>query len=155
MCSLEGNPGIPSMRYARATYTLRHQERGERRARSGASWSRPPLGTIRTPASVHDAYKYRGQGMTAHPYAPLNLPQPTHASQLKIVSFNIWDVPYWFVKNRKQRILQIADYLRSLDAEIVCLQESFDVHHRRLLYAHLGLERYYASGGFEATRKAP
>src|SRR5262252_2022028 len=95
------------------------------------------------------------QGTPSHPYAPLNLPQPTNASQLKVVSFNIWDVPYWFVKNRKQRILQIADYLRSLDAEIVCLQESFDVHHRRLLYAHLGLERYYASGGFEATRKAP
>jgi len=78
-----------------------------------------------------------------------------HTSQLKIVSFNIWDLPYWFVKNRRQRILQIAEYLQRLDAEIICLQESFDVHHRRLLHEHLGLERYYASGGFEETRQVP
>jgi endonuclease/exonuclease/phosphatase family metal-dependent hydrolase len=71
------------------------------------------------------------------------------------VSFNIWDLPYWFVKNRKERILQIAVYLQRLDAEIICLQESFDVHHRRLLYENLGLDRYYTSGGFEATRKVP
>jgi len=76
-------------------------------------------------------------------------------AQLKIVSFNIWDLPYWFVKNREQRILQIAEYLRKLDAEIVCLQESFDVRHRRFLYESLGPDKYYASGGFEATRKAP
>ena len=76
-------------------------------------------------------------------------------AQLKIVSFNIWDLPYWFVKNRQQRILQIAEYLRKLDAEIVCLQESFDVRHRRFLYESLGPDKYYASDGFEATRQAP
>ena len=92
---------------------------------------------------------------TAHPYTPTKTPHQTSASQLKIVSFNIWDLPYWFVKNRQQRILQIADYLQRLDAEIVCLQESFDVRHRRLLYERLGMERYYASGGFEETRKVP
>ncbi len=95
------------------------------------------------------------QDMASHPYVHAKTPHQTSASQLKIVSFNIWDLPYWFVKNRRQRILQIAEYLRRLNAEIVCLQESFDVHHRRLLYEHLGLERYYASGGFEDTRKAP
>src|SRR5215510_419719 len=95
------------------------------------------------------------QDMALNPYAHAQTPYQTSASQLKIVSFNIWDLPYWFVKNREQRILQIAEYLHRLDAEIVCLQESFDIHHRRLLYEHLGLERYYASGGFEATRKAP
>ena len=95
------------------------------------------------------------QDMASNPYAHAKTPHQTSASQLKIVSFNIWDLPYWFVKNRRQRILQIAEYLQRLDAEIVCLQESFDIHHRRLLYEHLGLERYYASGGFEATRKAP
>jgi endonuclease/exonuclease/phosphatase family metal-dependent hydrolase len=95
------------------------------------------------------------QAMTAHPYAPPQTPHQTSAAQLKIVSFNIWDLPYWFVKNRQQRIRQIADYLQRLDAEIVCLQESFDVQHRRLLYERLGVERYYASGGFEETRKVP
>src|SRR5262247_4782036 len=93
--------------------------------------------------------------MTSNPYAYTETPYQTMSAQLKIVSFNIWDLPYWFVKNRTQRILHIAEYLQRLDAEIICLQESFDVHHRRLLYEHLGLERYYASGGFEETRKAP
>jgi endonuclease/exonuclease/phosphatase family metal-dependent hydrolase len=83
------------------------------------------------------------------------MPHQMQASQLKIVSFNIWDLPYWFVKDRKQRIHKIAEYLQRLDAEIICLQESFDVHHRRLLYEHLGWDRYYASGGFEETRKVP
>src|SRR5215471_4731688 len=95
------------------------------------------------------------QDMASNPNAHAKMPHQTSASQLKIVSFNIWDLPYWFVKNRKPRILQIAEYLQRLDAEIICLQESFDVHHRRLLYEHLGLERYYASGGFEETRKVP
>jgi endonuclease/exonuclease/phosphatase family metal-dependent hydrolase len=95
------------------------------------------------------------QEMTSQMSAQIKKPHQTGLTQLKIVSFNIWDLPYWFVKNRKQRILQIAEYLLRLDAEIVCLQESFDVHHRRLLHEHLGCDRYYASGGFEATRKAP
>ena len=90
------------------------------------------------------------QDMASHPYVHAKTPHQTSASQLKIVSFNIWDLPYWFVKNRRQRILQIAEYLRRLDAEIVCLQESFDVHHRRLLYEHLGLERYYAKASKSA-----
>ena len=92
---------------------------------------------------------------TSNASARTNLPHPMHAAQVKIVSFNIWDLPYWFVKHRQQRIRHIAAYLRRLDAEIICLQESFDVHHRRLIYEHLGVERYYASGGLEATRHAP
>lgn len=95
------------------------------------------------------------QYIKSHGYARTHIPHQTNSSQLKIVSFNIWDLPYWFVKNREQRMLQIAAYLQQLDAEIVCLQESFDVHHRRLLHERLGLKKYYASGGFEETRKAP
>src|SRR5262245_43394471 len=95
------------------------------------------------------------QDVTSNPYTYTGSAQQTISSQLRIVSFNIWDLPYWFVKNRQERILQIADYLQMLDAEIICLQESFDVHHRRLLYERLGCDRYYASGGFEETRKAP
>lgn len=95
------------------------------------------------------------QALTSNVYARADMSHHMHAAQLRIVSFNIWDLPYWFVKNRKQRILHIAEYLQRLDAEIICLQESFDVHHRRLLYEHLGVERYYASGGFEETRQVP
>src|SRR5262249_46474361 len=95
------------------------------------------------------------QDMTSDPYAYAEIPHQTISAPFKIVSLNIWDLPYWFVKNRQQRMLQIAEYLHGLDAEIICLQESFDVRHRRLLYERLGCDRYYASGGFEATRKAP
>jgi endonuclease/exonuclease/phosphatase family metal-dependent hydrolase len=95
------------------------------------------------------------QDVTSHAYAHTNMPPHMHPSQLTIVSFNIWDLPYWFVQNRQQRMLHIAAYLQRLDAEIICLQESFDVHHRRLLYEQLGCERYYASGGFDATRQVP
>ena len=49
------------------------------------------------------------QDMASNPYAHAKMPHQTSASQLKIVSFNIWDLPYWFVKNRKQCILQIAE----------------------------------------------
>jgi len=95
------------------------------------------------------------QDRTSKASARTHLPHHMPAAHLKIVSFNIWDVPYWFVKNRQQRIRHIAAYLQSLDAEIICLQESFDVHHRRVLYEQLGVARYYASGGFEETRQAP
>jgi endonuclease/exonuclease/phosphatase family metal-dependent hydrolase len=95
------------------------------------------------------------QDIMSKPYASTPMLRHMTTSQLKIVSFNIWDLPYWFVKNRQERIPQIAEFLQSLDAEIICLQESFDVHHRRLLYERLGCDKYYASGGFEATRKAP
>src|SRR5262249_6678436 len=118
---------------------------------------------LRHPAR-HDAKKDR-RPMLCHSHSPqdrtsnasarTNLPPHMHAAHLKIVSFNIWDVPYWFVKNRQQRMRHIAAYLQSLDAEIICLQESFDVHHRRVLYEELGGARYYASGGFEETRQAP
>ena len=95
------------------------------------------------------------QDIPSNRYVYTKIPHQTSSPQLKIVSFNIWDLPYWFVRNREQRILQIAECLQQLDAEIICLQESFDVHHRRLLYERLGCDRYYASGGFEETRKAP
>jgi endonuclease/exonuclease/phosphatase family metal-dependent hydrolase len=45
---------------------------------------------------------------------------------ITIISFNIWDLPLWFVKNRAQRIARVADYLASSHADIVCLQESWD-----------------------------
>src|SRR5262249_4621539 len=100
-------------------------------------------------------HSHSPQDRTSNASARTNVPPHMPAAQVKIVSFNIWDVPYWFVKNRQQRMCQIAAYLQSLDAEIICLQESFDVHHRRVLYEELGVARYYASGGFEETRQAP
>ncbi len=52
---------------------------------------------------------------------------------MKIITLNAWDLPLWFVPDRKERISKIARYLKEFDADIICLQESFDPRHRRLL----------------------
>lgn len=68
---------------------------------------------------------------------------------ITIVSLNIWDLPFWFVKDRSKRIVHIAAYLNDLDADIICLQESFDPHHRKKLHAlfdahqHTDIEHAY------------
>ncbi len=66
---------------------------------------------------------------------------------MKILSFNIWDLPMWHVKDRSDRIKKITDYLKTSDAEIVCLQESFDPRHRKLIHGEM------ASAGFASTDK--
>lgn len=68
-------------------------------------------------------------------------------TDIKIVSFNIWDLPLWYVKNRRQRLVAIGEYLRSLNADIICLQESFDIAHRTLLHQILGRDVYQQSLG--------
>lgn len=69
-----------------------------------------------------------------------------------IITFNIWDLPLWFVRGRDARIAKVADFLAAEDADIVCLQESFDVRHRLSIARRLG-ERYAMSDGHEETRK--
>ncbi len=67
--------------------------------------------------------------------------------RLRILSFNIWDLPLWHVKNRTERIERIAAHLGSLDLDIVCLQESFDIKHRRMLHTALGSAYHMTDGG--------
>lgn len=64
---------------------------------------------------------------------------------MKIISFNVWDLPLFFVRNRKSRFEGLLKYLEKSDADIVCLQEAFDVDHRERLierfkdkYNHIG-----------------
>lgn len=71
---------------------------------------------------------------------------------LKILSFNIWDLPLFFVKNRKARIKGTAEYLKKLDADIICLQESFDTKHRMFLRDAL-TDSYYMAGDTEETKR--
>ncbi len=54
--------------------------------------------------------------------------------ELKIVTFNIWDLPLWFVKDRRNRIESVARYLAGSGADIVCVQESWDVYTRPMIY---------------------
>lgn len=72
--------------------------------------------------------------------------------ELKILSFNIWDLPLFFVKNRKERIRGTAKYLKALDADIICIQESFDTKHRLFLQDAL-TDNYYMAGDVEETRR--
>jgi endonuclease/exonuclease/phosphatase family metal-dependent hydrolase len=72
--------------------------------------------------------------------------------ELKILSFNIWDLPLFFVKNRKARIKGTAEYLKKLDADIICLQESFDTKHRFYLRDQL-TDSYYMAGDTEETKR--
>lgn len=72
--------------------------------------------------------------------------------ELKILSFNIWDLPLFFVKNRKSRIRGTAEYLKNLNADIICIQESFDVKNRLFLKDAL-TDNYYVAGDTEEVRR--
>lgn len=71
---------------------------------------------------------------------------------LRIISFNIWDLPLWFVKRRTERMRRVGEYLKRAAPEVVCLQESFDVKHRKLIHDVLG-DDYYIGNGHGKTRK--
>lgn len=64
---------------------------------------------------------------------------------MKILTFNIWDLPIIFVKQRQERILKIAEYLKFSGMDIICLQESFDVKHRLILNRTLSVAGYNAT----------
>lgn len=71
--------------------------------------------------------------------------------QIKVLSFNIWDLPLFFVRNRKTRFEGLLGYLEKNDADIVCLQEAFDVSHRERI-----IEKFkdrYNHAGDGASRK--
>ncbi len=54
--------------------------------------------------------------------------------QLKIISYNIWDLPLWFVKDRVSRIKKVAEYLAASGADIVCIQEAWAKANRPMIY---------------------
>ena len=64
---------------------------------------------------------------------------------MKIVSLNIFDLPLWFVRDRKTRVRAIKDFLKNLKADVICLQESFDPKHREELNSFFKASGYHAS----------
>ncbi len=64
---------------------------------------------------------------------------------MKIISLNIWDVPFWFSVKRQERIPRLGEFFKKQNAEVICLQESFDVKHRNNLHNYLGKKFYLAS----------
>ncbi len=72
--------------------------------------------------------------------------------QLKIITFNIWDLPFWFTREDPKRIEKIGAYLSEHGADFICLQESFDIEHRQWLHHMLGKQAYNVAGEMEQTR---
>jgi endonuclease/exonuclease/phosphatase family metal-dependent hydrolase len=58
--------------------------------------------------------------------------------QLKLVTLNIWDIPFWFSLDREARLARLGQYLNKISPDLICLQESFDVKHRDDLYEYFG-----------------
>ncbi len=74
---------------------------------------------------------------------------PIGSGNMEIITYNIWDLPLWFVRNRKERLLEIARMLVERGAEIICLQESWSLHHRQALS-----EFFRKHGYHDAVRQA-
>ena len=72
--------------------------------------------------------------------------------RMKVITFNIWDLPFWFIKDRKKRIAGIVQYLKNSDADVICLQESFDIYHRAFLCDALK-DRYHIAGNTKDHRR--
>lgn len=63
--------------------------------------------------------------------------------QLKILSFNVWDLPLSFRQSRKKRMKKIAEYLKTVSADIIFLQEVWFNDTRRLFRTYLA-DKFYA-----------
>lgn len=72
---------------------------------------------------------------------------------IKVLTLNVWDVPFWFAVNRKKRMHQLGAFLKKNNPDIICLQESFDTKHRTLTHETLGKANYMAGDLYEKTRR--
>ena len=73
-------------------------------------------------------------------------------NQLKIISFNIWDLPFFTRNIRVSRIKQISHFLKSSQADIICLQEAWNLDSQRLIKEILG-PKYFSWEDRVATSK--
>jgi endonuclease/exonuclease/phosphatase family metal-dependent hydrolase len=62
---------------------------------------------------------------------------------MEIITYNIWDLPLFFVKNRDKRMLDIAKFLTERKTDIICLQESWSLKHRALLSEYMRKHGYH------------
>jgi endonuclease/exonuclease/phosphatase family metal-dependent hydrolase len=73
---------------------------------------------------------------------------------MKIITYNIWDLPLWFVRNRKKRLLEIGRLLTTQGADIICLQESWTLDHRKALSEYIRAEGYHDAVHQENIKRA-
>lgn len=62
---------------------------------------------------------------------------------MELITYNIWDLPLWFVRNREERLLAIGNFLVDRKTDIVCLQESWSLKHRASLSVFMQQQGYY------------
>lgn len=72
--------------------------------------------------------------------------------EISLISFNIWDLPLLGSRSRRERVSQVAAYLKDLKSDIICLQESFDIRNRNLIYEKIGPRDYYMTDGGSARK---
>src|SRR3972149_2010489 len=71
---------------------------------------------------------------------------------LKILTFNIWDMPIWLPKiDRRKRLKKIPSEINKLSPNIICFQESFKIKNRKKIIESLTAD--YFSSGNNQTRK--
>lgn len=61
---------------------------------------------------------------------------------MKILTWNVWDTPFWIATKRHERMHRLGDFLKQEEPDIICLQESFDTKHRDLIHEALGKNIY-------------
>ncbi|MEO5646419.1 MAG: endonuclease/exonuclease/phosphatase family protein [Candidatus Paceibacterota bacterium] len=71
---------------------------------------------------------------------------------MEIISYNIWDLPLWFVRDRRNRLLKIGEYVSQRGTDIICLQESWSLSHRKALSEFMR-EKGYHDAIFQAGIK--
>jgi endonuclease/exonuclease/phosphatase family metal-dependent hydrolase len=72
---------------------------------------------------------------------------------LKIITFNIWDLPLWFNKERRARIAKVAEYLKKQNADIICLQETWDAANQQFLREKMSPEYFCAFGEYRSQKR--
>lgn len=62
---------------------------------------------------------------------------------MEIITYNIWDLPLWFVRNRKKRLREIGRFVAERGTDIVCLQESWSLEYRAVLSEYMRAQGYH------------
>lgn len=64
---------------------------------------------------------------------------------IKLLTFNIWDMPIWLPKlEKRKRLGRIPEEINKLAPNIICLQESFKIKNRRKIIESLN-SKYYST----------
>ncbi len=64
---------------------------------------------------------------------------------MKILTWNVWDTPFWIATKRHERMHRLGGFLKTQNPDIICLQESFDTKHRDMIHEALGKNTYHTT----------